>query len=116
MTTEDKQIVILRKVVKILGIILILGTCLVFSLALNKLLNKHLVKNKNDQDIKGFSEKNESKCSNGEVSIANLPDGEISSVSYDHGKLILIIKKNAKYASVAVIDVCNGSLLRNIKL
>ena len=103
MTTEDKQLIILKRVVKVLGILLIFGSITVFSLALMKMLNKAVPKNSSQVS-----------CAQGNINLEE--SGDIISSSFDQDKITLIVKKTDKSNDIIVIDSCSGKILRKIIL
>lgn len=99
----DKQLVFLRRLVKTLGIILIVGTVLVITLAINQLINAahKSATSKSCQDVMTDN--------TGELS------GTILAMHQDERYLLLALK-DGKKQKIIWADPCSGKVLRTMYL
>lgn len=105
MTTknEDRQLVFLRRLVKTLGIVLVVGVIFVFTMAIVRLTSKA----KSVGDI--------SKCSAAAQDIMLAQEGEIIAMNQENDLLTLAMKQGQEQ-KVIFIDICSGKLLRTLHL
>lgn len=110
MTREDRQLIILKRIVKIMGIILIVGTFVVLSLAIGRLVSKS--KSSSPSNIATSCDWQADKSAE---SMTFLEDrGTNISNMQLNGNLAIITLNNEQRSKIIILDICSGEKLREI--
>ena len=99
---EDKQLLMLKRIVKTMGIMLVVGTIMVISIAVGKMVGK------------AKFAKEQASCMYDEVIDTPVP-GEVQDVQLVGNELLLVSRLDGN-TTITIIDRCTGAITQRILL